>query len=119
MTEVTAPAGRTLHRYGPGSLGHPLWLTFQWELEKLTAQFRTRLALVVALLGPALFAIGLKLATDVPADTLFGRWVGDSGYAVALVVLGFAGAWGFPLLMCLVAGDIFPRRTTTGRGRPS
>ena len=88
-------------------IGHPLWLTYQWELEKLTAQFRTRLALLVALVGPVLFAVGLEFATDVPADTLFGRWVADSGYAVPLVVLGFAGSWGFPLLVCLVAGDIF------------
>jgi len=86
---------------------HPLWLIYQWELEKLTAQFRTRLALGVALLGPALFAVGLKFATGTPADTLFGRWVADSGYAVPLVILGFAGAWGFPLLVCLIAGDIF------------
>ena len=86
---------------------HPLWLAFSWEMEKLTAQFRSRLAVLVALVGPALFAVGLKLATDVPADTLFGRWVGDSGFAVPLVVLGFAGAWGFPLLVCLVSGDLF------------
>lgn len=96
-----------LLRERPEPIRHPLWLTFQWELEKLTAQFRTRLALLVALLGPAAFAIGLQFATDLPADTLFGRWVADSGYAVPLVVLGFAGAWGFPLLVCLVAGDIF------------
>lgn len=86
---------------------HPLWLTYQWELEKLTAQFRVKLAAVVALLGPILFAVGLTFATDVPADTLFGRWVADSGYAGPLVVLGFAGSWGFPLLVCLVSGDIF------------
>lgn len=88
-------------------IAHPLFTVYQWELEKLTAQFRTRLALAVVLLGPVLFAVGLHLATDVPADTLFGRWVGDSGFATPLVVLGFAGAWGFPLLTCLVAGDIF------------
>ncbi len=90
-----------------GDVRHPLWLTYQWELEKLTAQFRTRLAVVVAVLGPAVFAIGLRFATDVPADTLFGRWVADTGYALPLVVLSFAGTWGFPLLVCLVAGDIF------------
>ncbi len=100
------------------AIRHPLWLTYQWEMEKLTAQFRTRLAVAVALLGPPLFAVGLLFATDVPSDTLFGRWVADSGYAVPLVVLGFAGSWGFPLLVCLVAGDIFSAedhyRTWTG-----
>lgn len=88
-------------------VGAPLWLAYQWELEKLTAQFRTRLALLVVVVGPVLFAVGLKFATDAPTDTLFGRWVGDSGFAVPLVLLGFAGAWVFPLLTCLVAGDIF------------
>ncbi|BEP13542.1 hypothetical protein acdb102_18530 [Acidothermaceae bacterium B102] len=91
----------------PDSPRHPLVQTYQWELEKLSAQFRTRAAVVVALLGPLLFGVGLSVSSNVPADTLFGRWVGDSGYAIPLVVLGFAGSWGFPLLTCLVAGDIF------------
>ena len=100
MTNLrSAPAAR--------AVASPVWSAYVWEVEKLTAQFRTRLALTVSVLGPALFAVGLRLATDVPADTLFGRWVADSGHAVALVVLSFAGAWGFPLLVCLVAGDIF------------
>lgn len=86
---------------------HPLWLAYQWELEKLTAQFRTRFAALVCLLGPVAFAAGLKVSSTVPADTLFGRWVHSSGAAVPLVVLGFAGSWGFPLVTCLVAGDIF------------
>ena len=65
------------------------------------------MAAAVCLLGPFLFAVGLQLSSTVPADTLFGRWVGDSGFAIPLVVLGFAGSWGFPLVVCLVAGDIF------------
>lgn len=84
-----------------------VWVAYQWELEKLSAQVRTRLAAAVCLLGPLLFAAGLQLSSTVPADTLFGRWVGDSGFAIPLVVLGFAGSWGFPLVVCLVAGDIF------------
>ncbi len=107
LVRPDAPAARHTSPTGRDPIRHPLWLAYQWELEKLTAQFRTRLALLVAVLGPALFAVGLKFATDVPADTLFGRWVADSGYAVPLVVLGFAGSWGFPLLVCLIAGDIF------------
>ena len=92
---------------GRGQLTHPLWQTYQWELEKLSAQFRTRAALAICLLGPVAFAVGLQASSTVPADTLFGRWVGTSGYAIPLVVLGFAGSWGFPLVTCLVAGDIF------------
>jgi ABC-2 type transport system permease protein len=91
----------------PTAPEHPLWLTYQWELEKLSAQFRTRMAGLVCLVGPLAFAVGLQLSSTVPADTLFGRWVDVSGYAIPLVVLGFAGSWGFPLVACLVAGDIF------------
>ncbi|MDX6204117.1 MAG: type transport system permease protein [Frankiales bacterium] len=92
----------------PVETGSPgLWVAYQWELEKLSAQARTRLVAAICLLAPLLFAAGLQLSSTVPADTLFGRWVGDSGYAIPLVVLGFAGSWGFPLVVCLVAGDIF------------
>ncbi|WP_414167016.1 ABC transporter permease [Streptoverticillium reticulum] len=78
-----------------------------WELEKLVAQWRVRAVLAVCLLAPFAFALALRSQSAVPSDTLFGRWVHDSGYAVPLVVLGFAGQWAFPLLTCLVAGDIF------------
>ena len=88
-------------------LRHQWWLVYQWELEKLTAQFRARLAVGVAVLGPVLFAVALRFASDTPSDTLFGRWVADTGFSVPLVVLGFAGAWGFLLLVSLVSGDIF------------
>lgn len=49
----------------------------------------------------------LEIQTAVPEDTLFGRWVHTSGYAVPLVVLSFASAWGFPVIAGIVAGDIF------------
>ncbi|HEX2904576.1 MAG TPA: ABC transporter permease [Jatrophihabitans sp.] len=78
-----------------------------WELEKLLAQWRTRTAALLCLLGPAAFVIAVKLTGTVPADTLFGRWINDSGIATPLVVLGFAAAWGFPALIAVVAGDLF------------
>lgn len=78
-----------------------------WELEKLVAQWRTRAAFAVCLLGPFGFAGAMRISQTVPADTLFGRWIHDSGFALPLVVLGFAGSWALPLLVSLVAGDIF------------
>ncbi|MFJ5721297.1 ABC transporter permease [Streptomyces sp. NPDC093149] len=80
---------------------------YLWELEKLTAQWRIRAVLVLCLAAPFLFALGLRAQDTLPSDTLFGRWAHDSGFAVPLVVLGFAGQWALPLLVCLVAGDIF------------
>jgi ABC-2 type transport system permease protein len=42
-----------------------------------------------------------------PEDTLFGRSVNESGFAVPLVVLGFAAFWLLPLLTSIVGGDLF------------
>jgi ABC-2 type transport system permease protein len=77
------------------------------ELVKLAAQLRVRLLLLICLLGPVLVALVLGQQSGLPKDTLFGRHVHASGYALPLVILGFAGTWGFPLLTSLVAGDIF------------
>jgi ABC-2 type transport system permease protein len=80
---------------------------FVTERRKLAAQLATRLLALVALVGPFLFAVILKLQNGVPADTLFGVWVHSSGFAIALVVLGFAGSWGFPVIAGVLAGDMF------------
>ena len=42
-----------------------------------------------------------------PKDTLFGRFATENGFAMALLVLGFASQWVLPLLTAIVAGDIF------------
>ena len=42
-----------------------------------------------------------------PKDTLFGRFATENGFAMALLVLGFATQWVLPLLTAVVAGDIF------------
>lgn len=102
MTAVSAvPIQRT--RRKPSGAAFVL----AWELEKLAAQWRVRIVAALCLLGPFAFVAAVKLTGSVPADTLFGRWVNDSGVATPLVVLGFAAAWAFPLLAAVVAGDIF------------
>jgi ABC-2 type transport system permease protein len=77
------------------------------ELVKLSAQVRVRVLLLVCLVGPVLVAHVLRQQSRLPKDPRFGRPVHESGYALPLVILGFAGIWGFPLLTSLVAGDIF------------
>ena len=57
--------------------------------------------------APFAFAVLLKVQSGTPSDALFGAYVHTSGFAVSLVTLGFAGAWGFPILAGLVAGDLF------------
>ena len=77
------------------------------ELSKLAGKLPTRVVAAVVVLAPFAVAGVLKARDAVPADTLFGRWVHTSGFALPLVVLGFAGSWGFPVLAGLVAGDVF------------
>jgi ABC-2 type transport system permease protein len=77
------------------------------ELRKLLAQAPARVALAVCALAPLGFVGVLQAQQAVPADTLFGRWVHSSGFAVPLVILGFSGSWGFPVLAGLVGGDLF------------
>lgn len=79
----------------------------RWELRKLRAQLRLKAALAVCLLGPPLLTAALSIQSALPKDTLFGRHIHDSGFALPLLVLGFAGTFGFPLLTSVVAGDIF------------
>src|SRR5437588_406470 len=77
------------------------------ELAKLASQLPLRALGVLCLLAPIVFVAVVNSQSAVPADTLFGRWVHTSGFAVPLVALGFAGSWGLPVLTGLVAGDIF------------
>ncbi len=77
------------------------------ELEKLLAQLTTRLLALVAVLAPFAFAVILKVQSGTPGDALFGAWVHSSGFAVSLVILGFAGSWGFPIIAGVLAGDLF------------
>lgn len=78
-----------------------------FELRKLRAQWRTRAVLVGAVLAPIPVALAIHAQGNPPKDTLFGRYATTNGYALALLVLGYAGQWVLPLLTAVVAGDIF------------
>jgi ABC-2 type transport system permease protein len=80
---------------------------FRTERRKLTAQLSTRILALVIVTGPFLFAAVLKFQSGVPGDTLLGVWVHSSGFAISLVVLSFAGQWGFPIIAGVLAGDLF------------
>jgi ABC-2 type transport system permease protein len=92
---------------GAGTRPPAVWTVYVWELEKLTAQLRVRIAAAACLAGPFMFAAALKAQDSVPSDTLFGRWVHFTGFATPLVVLTFVAQWALPLMIALVAGDIF------------
>jgi ABC-2 type transport system permease protein len=80
---------------------------YRAESRKLRTQLATRVLAVICVLGPFAFAGVLRIQSGSPADTLFGVWVHSTGFAVSLVVLGFAGAWGFPVIAGILAGDMF------------
>jgi len=42
-----------------------------------------------------------------PSDTIYGKLIHLSGYAMPLLMLAFAAQWVLPLLAAVVAGDIF------------
>ncbi len=86
----------------------------RFELVKLAAQWRIRLLLAVCCVVPAVFVGVVSLQTILPSDTVFGRWMNQTGWAGALVVLAFSCTWALPLLTCLVAGDSFAAEDRLG-----
>ncbi len=77
------------------------------EHTKLRSQLKVGATLAVCLLGPFAFAVAMRVQSALPEDTLFGRWAKASGFALPLVVLGFAALWAFPVLTSVVGGDLF------------
>ena len=90
---------------------------YRFELLKLLAQWRIRLVLLVCWLGPAGFVAVTSRQSSLPSDTVFGRWMGQSGWAGPLVVLSFCCSWVLPLLTSLVAGDAFAAEDRFGTWR--
>jgi len=105
-TTETAPPVRTTttepvrRRAGFGA-------ALRWELRKLRRQTRARAVLIGALLAPIPVVVVLHGQSRPPKDTLFGRFATENGFALALLILGFAAQWVLPLLTAIVAGDIF------------
>jgi ABC-2 type transport system permease protein len=84
-----------------------LTAVLRWEIRKLRAQYRARAVLIGAVLAPIPVVVIIHGQSRPPKDTLFGRFATDNGFALALLVLGFASQWVLPLLTAVVAGDVF------------
>jgi len=95
----------------------PVRRCYRFELIKLQAQWPIRLALLACWLGPALIVAVISQQSSLPADTLFGRWMSQTGWAGSLVVLSFSCSWVLPLLTSLVAGDVFASEDRLGTWR--
>lgn len=79
----------------------------RFEFAKLFSSWRARVLALICLIGPAAFIGIVSIQTTLPSDTVFGRWMLQTGWAGALVMLSFSYTWVLPLLTSLVAGDIF------------
>jgi ABC-2 type transport system permease protein len=90
---------------------------YRFELVKLVSQWRIRLLVLACWIAPALFVAAVSRQSTLPSDTLFGRWMHATGWAGALVMLGFAGTWALPLLTSVVAGDVFASEDRLGTWR--
>ena len=95
----------------------PVRRGYHFELIKLLAQWPVRLALIACWVGPALLVAAISRQSSLPSDTVFGRWMGQTGWAGPLVVLTFSGSWVLPLLTSVVAGDVFAREDRLGTWR--
>jgi ABC-2 type transport system permease protein len=95
----------------------PARRAYRFELVKLLAQWPIRLVLLACWLGPALFVALISRQSSLPADTVFGRWMGQTGWAGSLVVLSFSCTWVLPVLTSLVAGDVFAAEDRLGTWR--
>jgi ABC-2 type transport system permease protein len=100
-----------------GARPAPAWRSYRFELIKLLAQWPIRLALLACWLAPALLVAVVSQQSSLPADTLFGRYMSQTGWAGTLVVLSFSGTWVLPLLTSLVAGDVFATEDRLGTWR--
>ena len=74
-----------------------------FESSKIFALKRTWLTLVAAVVVPIVIVPVLQAQARPPKDTLFGRFIHDSGWSIPLLLLGFAGQWLLPFLAAVVA----------------
>ena len=113
---TTRPAAPAPARHGDDASGRRpgIRTALKWELIKLAAQARSGYTLLACLVAPPLIVLVLNGQQRPPKDTLFGRQIHTSGYAMPLLLLAFAAQWLFPLLCSLVAGDIFANEDQHG-----
>jgi ABC-2 type transport system permease protein len=95
----------------------PVRRAYRFELVKLLSQWRVRLLVLAAWVGPAVVVGVISGQGSLPTDTVFGRWMHASGWAGSLVMLGFSGMWALPLLTSVVAGDVFAAEDRLGTWR--
>ena len=94
-----------------GARPAPVRRGYRFELVKLLAQWPIRLVLLACWLGPALFVAVISQQSSLPSDTVFGRWMSQTGWA------GIAGGPGVLLQLGAAAADLAGRRRRLRRPR--
>ena len=107
MTSTETPARPTSRAVATTPRRPGFGAALRWETRKLRAQLRTKALLIGAVLVPIAVVVIVRSQPRPPKDTLLGRFATENGFAMALLVLGFASQWVLPLLTAVVAGDIF------------
>ena len=116
VTDVPVPAPAAGAQPAPAR-PVPVARAFSFELVKQFSPWRVRLLILICWLGPGLLVFAINQQSNLPSDTLFGRWMHTTGWAGPLVALGFSGTWALPLLTSLVAGDVFASEDRLGTWR--
>lgn len=116
--DATPPTEPTpLSRTGAPAARTSLAAVYRFELIKLTSQWRLRAVFLACLIVPALYTAVVSAQTSLPADSVYGRWMNQSGWAGSLVILVFMGTLVLPLLTSVVSGDIFAVEDRLGTWR--
>ena len=97
----------TNRRAGPATV-------FGVEMSKLVGQTKVRAVTLVLLLAPWVFILLILHQDRLPLETLYGRYLKTTGFAVPMVVLVSAAQWVFPLLAAFISGDIFSAEDNHG-----
>lgn len=106
---VASSARESARRPGVGAV-------YRWELTKLRYQKRTYLGLGSAVIVPVLFVLAIQFgpAHHGHGAFAFSSYLTRSGLVLPLVILLFGAIWLFPLIVALVAGDIFASEDHNG-----
>lgn len=114
VAEATAaPIAEELRR----SPRRPSTLTvLRWELRKLRAQKRTYLGLGLAVVFPLIFVLAQNLRNHPGrgGDSIFARYITQSGLATPVLILLWASVFLLPLITALVAGDVVANEDANG-----
>jgi ABC-2 type transport system permease protein len=108
---AAAAAGTFAHQRRPSTL-----TVYRWELRKLVSQKRTYLGLALVIVLPLFFVIfqNVHQRGDHGNGNIFAAQITQSGLATPVLMLLFLSAFLLPVVVALVAGDIFANEDSNG-----